>query len=50
MTHFAEQVELYRVGAPIEIDFVWQEHRPKSFHHGKKAEQVIEIRIGTLGE
>jgi hypothetical protein len=46
MMHFAEQDQLYRVGAPIEIDFVWQKHRPKSFDHGAEVEQVLEVRIG----
>lgn len=50
MMHSAEQDDLYRVGAPIEIDFVWKQHRPKSFDHGAKTEQVIEIRIGPLVE
>ncbi len=46
MVQSAKQVGLYRVGAPVEIDFVWQQHRPKSFNHGVKTGQVIEIRIG----
>ena len=50
MMHSAEQDERYRVGARIEIDFVWQQHRPKSFDHGEKTVQVIEIRIGPSGE
>ena len=45
MKHFAEQDQLYRVGAPIEIDFVWQQHRPKSFAHGAEVKQVLEVRI-----
>lgn len=50
MMHLGGHDELYRVGAPIEIDFVWQQHRPKSFDHGAKFKQVIEIRIGVPGE
>jgi len=48
MMHLAEQDQLYRVGAPIEIDFVWQQHRPKSFDHGAEVRQVLEVRIGDL--
>lgn len=41
----AEQDQFYRVGARIEIDYVWQQSRAKSFDHGARREQVIEIRI-----
>jgi hypothetical protein len=48
--HSAEQNEYYRVGARIEIDFVRQQLRPKSFNHGGTFKQVIEIRIGDSVE
>lgn len=48
MIHFAEQDQLYRVGAHIEIDFVWQRHRAKSFDHGAQTKKVVEIRVGAL--
>ncbi|MGA8670961.1 MAG: hypothetical protein WB679_13850 [Terracidiphilus sp.] len=41
----AEQDRFYRVGARIEIDYVWQRSRAKSFDHGARNEQVIEVRI-----
>ena len=41
----AEQDRLYRVGASIEIDYVWQRHRPKSFSSGAAVKKVIAIRI-----
>jgi hypothetical protein len=40
-----KQDQLYRIGARIEIDYVWQRHRPKSFDRGAEVKQVIEIRI-----
>jgi hypothetical protein len=40
-----EQDALYVPGQPIEIDYVMQRHRPKSFDHGAEHKQVIEIRI-----
>lgn len=46
-TNFVEQDQLYRIGAAIEIDYVWQSHRPKSFSQGAKVKQVIEIRIAN---
>lgn len=47
----AEQDQFYRVGARIEIDFVWQQSRAKSFDHGARRKQVIEVRINpTIAE
>ncbi len=48
MMHLVEQDQLYREGAPIEIDFVWQRHRPNSFDYGAQTQQVVEIRIAAL--
>ncbi|HKN22368.1 MAG TPA: hypothetical protein VJX73_13175 [Terracidiphilus sp.] len=50
LMHSPEQDRLYRVGSPVEIDFVWQQHRPKSFDHGARVEVVLEIRIEDLGD
>lgn len=36
---------LYMPGQRIEIDYVIQRHRPKSFDHGAETKQVIEVRV-----
>jgi hypothetical protein len=40
-----EQDALYVPGQRIEIDYVVQRHRPKSFDHGSEVREVIEIRV-----
>jgi hypothetical protein len=42
----AELGKLYEVGQPIEIDYVIERHREKSFDFGAETKCVIEIRIG----
>jgi hypothetical protein len=40
-----ERDRLYIPGQRIEIHYVMQRHRPKSFDHGAEFKQVIEIRV-----
>src|SRR5579859_1585579 len=40
-----EQDSLYIPGQPIEIDYVLQRHRPKSFDKGSATKLVVEIRV-----
>jgi hypothetical protein len=39
-----EQDVLYKIGVPIEVDYVLQRHRPGSFDHGAEFKCVLEIR------
>jgi hypothetical protein len=40
-----EQDALYIPGQRLEIDYVFQRHRPKSAGHGAEVKQVIEVRV-----
>jgi hypothetical protein len=40
-----EQDALYRVGRRVEVDYVLQRHRPKSWDRGAETKCVIEIRV-----
>jgi hypothetical protein len=40
-----EQDALYRVGRQVEVDYVLQRHRPKSWDRGGETKCVIEIRV-----
>jgi hypothetical protein len=40
-----EQDALYRVGRRVEVDYVIQRHRPKSWDRGAETKCVIEIRV-----
>jgi hypothetical protein len=39
-----EQDAFYKIGVPIEVDYVVQRHRPGSFDHGAEFKCVLEIR------
>ncbi len=45
MVRTPDQDKVYRVGVSVEIDFVWQQHRPKSWDNGAQIRQVVEIRL-----
>jgi len=40
-----EQDALYLVGQRVEVDYVLQRHRPKSWDRGAETRCVIEIRV-----
>jgi len=46
--NFSERDSLYRAGSRVEIDYVWQNSRPKSWSKGAEQKQVLEIRIADL--
>jgi|SRR5690349_11131609 len=45
-----EQDALYIPGQKIEIDYVLQRHRPKSFDRGAETKQVTEVRVEPSAE